>query len=68
MVAVTLAHGLTTAAFLSWGDVALHQLARWRLRQRIRAALLEEQRKAGEQVLRDVEGQRQANDQREVED
>jgi hypothetical protein len=67
MVAVTLAHGLTTAAFLSWGDVALHQLARYHLRQRARDVLLEEQRKAGEQVLRDVEGQRQAGDHGDIE-
>lgn len=34
LVAVTLAHGLTTAAFLSWGDVVLHQLALRRARRR----------------------------------
>jgi hypothetical protein len=34
LVAVTIAHGLTTAAFLSWGDVFLHQVRLWRLRRR----------------------------------
>ncbi|HEX6819619.1 MAG TPA: CPBP family intramembrane glutamic endopeptidase [Ktedonobacterales bacterium] len=37
MVAVTLAHGLTTAAFLSWGDVVLHQLALRRHQRQQRA-------------------------------
>jgi CAAX protease family protein len=34
LVAVTVAHGLTTAAFLSWGDVFLHQVRLWRLRRK----------------------------------
>lgn len=33
LVAVTLAHGLVTAAFLSWGDVFLHQMALARARR-----------------------------------
>lgn len=35
LVAVTIAHGLTTAAFLSWGDVFLHQVRLWRLRRQL---------------------------------
>ncbi len=33
LLAVTIAHGLTTAAFLSWGDVFLHQLKLWKARR-----------------------------------
>lgn len=64
LVAVTLAHGLTTAAFLSWGDVILHQLAQRRLRR----ALLQRKQIAGEQRLGHVQGEGQRADQGEVED
>jgi membrane protease YdiL (CAAX protease family) len=40
LVAVTIAHGLTTAAFLSWGDVFLHQVKLWRLRRTLGEAPL----------------------------
>ena len=33
LVAVTIVHGLTTAGYLSWGDVALHRLHLRRLRR-----------------------------------
>jgi membrane protease YdiL (CAAX protease family) len=37
LVAPIIAHGLATAAFLSWGDVALHWVKMRRLRAQIRA-------------------------------
>jgi membrane protease YdiL (CAAX protease family) len=40
LVAVTIAHGLTTAAFLSWGDAFLHQVKLWRLRRQLGAVPL----------------------------
>jgi hypothetical protein len=35
LLGVTIAHGLTTAAFLSWGDVFLHQLRLLKARRQV---------------------------------